>query len=923
MLPSGPDMATTTTPTLPRSKSMSSLSVKDVSTSPDAVASDMSHDGESVAPTTGHEPSDNPLVPVMDQKTDASPSANQTTGIESSQLAAKARETQGYQGPCIVDTEKWRKRVLERTRAEAAEREARQLASTTQQHEYDGMTAAPVVFIPKSYSEPAILHLVKPTPLDPREVMSDIEDETGLELVVPAVNGSPAGEAFPPAHFADSEQPHAAIGSIHQSQYATWCRFWPTCSTHRQSTCGCADCVASCRSCCCAHQPMDCQHDLYPFEGTFTLASFQTTAPYQAAMAVQSECRVQAAPGPEYTTPANMPSTGPRHLPFLSGAVTLQNCQSDKETSGCGSEPHSTMTIRARYAHDLEREMHETCGVKSPEKSEDMEEMAPAMSNLFEMSRRLSSSSSPHGGNGTLTLPPPPRPSLTSRPPLPHVQTSMHRSLSREHDSMAPIVSQEVIAPVSRVGGGVTEELNTPSMYFTPKAILTSSPAGSKSSSFSPLSRDGSPCSAADASPARSVENTSNASDATTKDKAMMKHMKSLFETAEFADMNIALRPNTTPACEPFLFHVHKAIICQSPYLRDVLHTKLLQGDHDGCVEAFSGPYFTSAHAFRMAIETLYGAEHVSIENIRRHTLYGLGWPDDEGNGTYPFNVARAQTDFALCYAVSGAFMGDFEIIARGMRIALKLLSWDTVETVLNFGMAVENFMITCPVLVYHSPTSGNSPTRSGSPYQFDPRMEHVRQFKYVWAQQALHAAVDFVAANLKPDFKLYERGQSNFTPTRIPAALHTLPGSHCTDFRLENIQFGSMPSIASNRPTRADILVPSGLLITLPFEVFVAMIEALKGRESEGVMTVALMEEIVAERESRRLHALRIFLRHRYNQAPEIPQNELAELAYKEVVKTDTKEDGRSALLRSTVEREWVGFEVANESLLVPRANQ
>lgn len=391
-----------------------------------------------------------------------------------------------------------------------------------------------------------------------------------------------------------------------------------------------------------------------------------------------------------------------------------------------------------------------------------------------------------------------------------------------------------------------------------------------------------------------------------------------LFDTAAFSDLRINLRPSADPSLPPLYFNVHKAIVSAFPFLRDVLQVKAQQSEPANEIDAFTGPGFTNAWAFRMAFATLYGGELVCIEEIRRHALCGLGWADQGEFGPYPFNLDQAKVNFAICYAASGAFMGDADITERGIRMAIQLLSWSTVEIVMGFGMAVEKFMITCPDLLYRSPGSGNSPTLHLGPRPIDSRMEHIHEFKYMWAQMALDAAVQFVVTEMKPDFELYHRAQASFTPTRIPAAVHTLPESQLTNWRLENIQFGSMPSFASLRPTRPDLLIPSGLLITLPFEMLVVMIDTMRVQESPKILTLELLHEILEVREARRLHAIRILLSRGYYPSRSIPDDEFTVLGYREFVKVEDhqRRGDLPELFVSFVQREWVGICLPNEEL-------
>src|SRR5699024_5759021 len=64
---------------------------------------------------------------------------------------------------------------------------------------------------------------------------------------------------------------------------------------------------------------------------------------------------------------------------------------------------------------------------------------------------------------------------------------------------------------------------------------------------------------------------------------------------------------------------------------------------------------------------------------------------------TVKFGMSAATADFALCYAVSGAFLGLSEIMETGMNLAMEFVDWENIEMVLYFALSVSKFLITCP----------------------------------------------------------------------------------------------------------------------------------------------------------------------------------------------------------------------------------
>jgi hypothetical protein len=397
-----------------------------------------------------------------------------------------------------------------------------------------------------------------------------------------------------------------------------------------------------------------------------------------------------------------------------------------------------------------------------------------------------------------------------------------------------------------------------------------------------------------------------------------MEHVQALFGNPEFADIQLLLSPG--PFHPPIVYNLHKALIAGSPFLYSVMAAKTYRDGHVDHIRAFTGPSFNCSHAFTMALQTLYETPLVTDETLRETTLQGLGVPDpdDFGIGPYYFSIERAMVDFALCYAAAGAFLARREITEQGIDMAISHLSWETAEFILNFAMTPLTYMVTCPGVPF--PPISPPTSRAASPGSHGPGtppvgIDHFHDFHYVQAERAQTAALRFINA-VTPDFQLYRRAQSCYTPSRIPPALHTLPGSLLSNPCLEEIRFGDLPSIADERPTDPAILIPSAMLITLPYRVFMMALEIMKSRAN---LSPELMNEIVEERESRRLLALNIS----FGVPPwEVAPEALAELEYREFVKmepTDRVGNNNARVLRATVDRVWVGREVPESPLLRP----
>lgn len=400
-----------------------------------------------------------------------------------------------------------------------------------------------------------------------------------------------------------------------------------------------------------------------------------------------------------------------------------------------------------------------------------------------------------------------------------------------------------------------------------------------------------------------------------------MNYVQSLWHDEDFKDLSIVLQPNPCMVNSPQFLHVapetfkvHKSIVSASPFLRRVIEFLYARDGEASIIHVHAGPEFNYAIAFRKALVTLYGKKMLTHERLRHVTLKSMGFPDDDGHRIYPWSINAMQVRFALCYAIAGAFLARREIVKRGIELALGKLTWETCEFMLYFTMTMRDWMLTCPDIVL-------MPT--GSPHH-DPSKAHevgriaFHDFHFNWVEQVKHAVLNFCASNTWPSFKLYDRGQANHYPTRIPKKLWTLPNSFLSNPALEHVRFGSRPSIADQRPSRYDEIVVSGLLLTLPFALFMDFLDIVKNHNK---MTVALLKEVVDQREERRLHALRIYHRNTWEPGA-IAQDEFTELCYREFVSGElnpTHDDG-IAIATTSVQRIWVGIEVPDMGVLASR---
>lgn len=557
-------------------------------------------------------------------------------------------------------------------------------------------------------------------------------------------------------------------------------------------------------------------------------------------------------------------------------------------------------------------------------------ELAPSVASLFEQARQTAAVRSP-----VIQVDP--------------AATDSHPASPKESDNAQTVETEGLVDKLRITDTQVEPDLRSPSLYFDAKQQMSSSPAESSGSSKSSpqksclKTKPSTPSPPASSPPRSSVrfldgsspgsspdtkneglelfptprlprvnsgESFSRASSHSCEVKDTAEHVQSLWKDPEFADLQIVLTPYTGPNGPTNFqdktqttFQVHKSIVSGSPFLKHVMDYKKSRDGHVAVINARASPHFTSAYAFEKALSTLYGMEIVTKETLRRVTLESIGRSEDDLTGLHEDSLTIMQIAFAFSYGAAGAFLANREIIAQAVDLALDLLTWNTAEYITAFGMTAFGWTITCTDILV-------SP--DGSPRSVNSEAVHIgrqaeSEFVHVWADLVRRAVFQFFARNMLPGFYLYDRAQSKHVQNRIPKPLWALPGSFLSNPLLENIRFGD----ANSRPARIDILVISGMLISLPYSCFMILVDMLK---SYGKLTVGVLKKVVETREERRLQALRMY--HRGTWAPgEVNPHVLGELAYREYVSGELNaiQNDDAVAITVSVQRIAVGLDVPN----------
>lgn len=395
----------------------------------------------------------------------------------------------------------------------------------------------------------------------------------------------------------------------------------------------------------------------------------------------------------------------------------------------------------------------------------------------------------------------------------------------------------------------------------------------------------------------------------------IVENLRDQFGNPAYSDIQILVGSQQSQNAQNFgpgsnyeVFYVHMPMLHLSPFMRQMIEAKAY-GHNDGLryIHVVLGSSFNLVPAFSMALQYMYSTPLITAEKLWGVVLSSVNHGLVYGKTIGEFQPGIAMVHFSFCYAASGVFLNLPDVIKRGMELAHGNIAWNTVELFLRFGMAPSAYMMTCPELrdeMIGSPVHGNGDTEEPWPPKIN--MSHMKEFIEKWPGMTTNLALQFIANAITPRFVIYERAQSKFAPSRIPCPLWTLPNSQCPDPRLEGLRFGNFPSYAETAPTDQAVLVPSAMLLTLPFGEFCKLLTILKKR---GNARVGLVSEVVRLREARRLQAVRQYQGQIWPPGT-IYVPSLQELAYRELVMCDDSNANPSInALQASVMRIWVGL--------------
>ncbi|OJD16078.1 hypothetical protein AJ78_03711 [Emergomyces pasteurianus Ep9510] len=341
------------------------------------------------------------------------------------------------------------------------------------------------------------------------------------------------------------------------------------------------------------------------------------------------------------------------------------------------------------------------------------------------------------------------------------------------------------------------------------------------------------------------------------------------FRSGEYADFRLILN-SSAKHCPTVSFPLHSLVASRSPHLKELMKTMdpavYPKEIHVTAAGSFSHPF-----ALGMALEHFYGVPLIAEEQLDDNIVPGVEHNNGEDQDQLCGKNFRdlEKMNFTLGYIASATFLAESNILRRGIRLAASMICWDNLEVLLRFGISVSNFMISPVGIPSMSRGAASSPTLQPSAMLLSSSNEQVmqrgfvngdnpdtspytlnRELKDVWAPQLVNEAIDFIVKYFPQNFQLDSDAYSR-------ELLDRLSGQVGSRFYLRDISaltFGSFAA-AKNCTFRKEERVMSAIFLAVPFKILKKIFSILKVK---GILTMGIAEDIVFERERRRIRAVR-----------------------------------------------------------------
>ncbi|KAL2815365.1 hypothetical protein BJX63DRAFT_430879 [Aspergillus granulosus] len=280
------------------------------------------------------------------------------------------------------------------------------------------------------------------------------------------------------------------------------------------------------------------------------------------------------------------------------------------------------------------------------------------------------------------------------------------------------------------------------------------------------------------------------------------------------SDFRLTLR-SMTDRFLPIHLTAHRCILARSPHVSSLL----LNPHYSHELVALAGEHFSMVKPWEQVVHYLYGRPMLTPQTLKPVTLEGLGYdpfPERVCELEYPFSVQAAMLDMALGYAVCGAFFHLPTVVVTGFSLALDLISWETVEHMLSFGLCTYKFAVILPTPSWaklqplglrqdarqdaHAGTAeapeadtfgqekqiapevsinaGETITDKTVPVPVPPpadmpsdasHLHPIYLLESYWSQRTTTAALNFLLDHITLGFRVYCDAKSDLVPDRIP----------------------------------------------------------------------------------------------------------------------------------------------------------
>ena len=309
-------------------------------------------------------------------------------------------------------------------------------------------------------------------------------------------------------------------------------------------------------------------------------------------------------------------------------------------------------------------------------------------------------------------------------------------------------------------------------------------------------------------------------------------YVQSLFGEHIFADtiLHVRFANVNGRAVAPFACPGHGILLARSPVLKQLL-LKQAASDNGKMLprEIYldADDRYIRGDSLWHALQRLYGRPLLSTETM----------PDPASpHATNPGASLEADKfDLALGYVVSGNMLQIPPVIHRGIDVACQLVSWQTLEKALEFGLSGG---------LHPEWTNGQFYENAGPP-TYGPH-----------ANMLVHTAMNFIIANFPSHFEFDHNAAEPKHNRRLPLFVETRRHNP----KLSSIKFGELPAeVTDTTPhdsTSAHAIL-SRIFVNLPFPLLKFALESQGlGAASNGApsgLRSHVMHEVVNEREKRR----------------------------------------------------------------------